>query len=44
MEVVVIATHKENLKLGAGMRDPDLFTRIERAIKRPVVSYAFGKG
>ena len=44
MEVIVVATRKENLKLGAGMRDPDLFTRIERAIKRPVVSYVFGKG
>ncbi|MBC7097685.1 DUF917 family protein [Candidatus Bipolaricaulota bacterium] len=44
MEVVVVATRKENLKLGAGMRDPDLFTRIEEAIARPIVSYVFGKG
>jgi len=40
----VVATCKENLKLGAGMRDPDLFTRIEEAVARPIVSYAFGKG
>ena len=44
MEIVVIATRKENLKLGAGMRDPGLFARIEEAINRPIVTYAFGKG
>lgn len=44
MEVIVVATRKENLKLGAGMRDPDLFTRTEEAIARPIVSYVFGKG
>jgi len=43
MEVVVVATHKENLKLGAGMRDQDLFARIEEAIARPIVPYVFGK-
>jgi hypothetical protein len=42
MELVVMATKQTNLVLGAGMRDRDLFVRIEEAINRPINQYIFG--
>lgn len=41
--VAVISTAKENLRLGAGMRDPRLFRQVEAVIKKPIVEYAFKK-
>jgi len=40
--VAVLCAPKENLILGAGMRDPQLFQDVEEAIGREVVRYAFG--
>lgn len=39
--VAVFYTPKENLRLGAGMRDPKLFRRVEAVIKKPIVEYVF---
>ncbi|MCL6625315.1 MAG: DUF917 family protein [Alicyclobacillus shizuokensis] len=41
-EVVVITIPKENLRLGAGMRSPDLFGAVEDAVGKPVLDYVFG--
>lgn len=42
MTVAVVATHGSNLVLGAGMRDRDLFERVEEILSRPVIRYIFG--
>ena len=42
-EVIVITAPKEQLKLGAGMRDPTLFKDIEQAIGKDIISYTFPK-
>ena len=42
MKLAVVATHRSNLVLGAGMRDRDLFKRMEEILNRPLVSYIFG--
>lgn len=39
-EVFIIAAKKDCLILGEGMRDRDLYRRVEDAVGRPVVSYA----
>ncbi len=41
MRVAVLLVPRQNLILGAGMRDPDLFRDIERAIGREVVRHVF---
>jgi DUF917 family protein len=42
MTVAVVATHGSNLVLGAGMRDRDLFERVEEILSRPVIRYILG--
>lgn len=42
-EVFVIAAKKDHLILGEGMRDRDLYPRVEHAVGRPVVLYAFNE-
>ncbi|MHC4509632.1 MAG: DUF917 domain-containing protein [Planctomycetota bacterium] len=39
-EVFVIAAKKDRLILGEGMRDSDLYRRVDDAVGRPVASYA----
>ena len=39
-EVFVVAAKKDQLILGEGMRDSDLYRRVEEAVGRPVASYA----
>lgn len=39
MEVVIIGTKKENLKLGAGMFDKDLLKEIEPVINKEILKY-----
>jgi DUF917 family protein len=40
-DVFIIAAKKDRLILGEGMRDRELYLRVEHAVGRPVVSYAF---
>jgi len=40
-EVIVIMVPRENLNLGAGMKDPRLFRRVEEAIGMEIVRYVF---
>lgn len=40
-DVAVVKVPKEHLKLGAGMRDPQLFRAIEDAVGKPIVDYVF---
>ena len=40
-EVVVITTHRENLKLGSGMRDRKLMAEVEPIIGKEILSYIF---
>lgn len=42
-EVFVVATTKDRLILGEGMRDPELYRQVEDAVGKPVASYAFKK-
>jgi len=42
MKVAIVAAKKEQLILGQGMREPELFRPVEKAIGRPVVRYVFG--
>lgn len=39
--VVVISTHRENLKLGSGMRDRKLMAEVEPIIGKEILSYIF---
>ncbi len=41
MGVTLLAVPRERLILGAGMRDPELFRDVERAVQREVVRYVF---
>lgn len=40
-EAVIIMVPRENLKLGAGMRDPELFREVEEVIGKDIVKYVF---
>ncbi len=40
-EVIVIMVPRENLNLGAGMRDPELFREVEEVIGKEIVKYIF---
>lgn len=40
-KIVVIKTKKENLILGAGMRDPNLFKACEEAVGKKIIDYVF---
>jgi DUF917 family protein len=42
MQVAVLVAKQENLILGAGMRDMELFKRLESLLNRPIVQYACG--
>jgi len=42
MQVVVLASRRENLILGAGMKDVSLFKRLEEVLNRPIIEYACG--
>ena len=42
MKVAIVVTRKEQLILGQGMREPELFRVVENAISRPIVRYVFG--
>lgn len=39
--VALIATESKNLKLGAGMRAPELFEACEKAVGKSIIKYAF---
>lgn len=39
--VAVIHVPREHLKLGSGMKDPELYRLVEEVIKKPVVNYGF---
>lgn len=39
--ILVIKVPKENLKLGAGMKDPDLFKVCEEAVSKQIIKYVF---
>lgn len=41
MEVTVVGVPKENLVLGAGMHNPELFRQVEEAIGKPMIPYIF---
>ncbi|SFV09351.1 DUF917 domain-containing protein [Alicyclobacillus macrosporangiidus] len=40
-EVAVVRVPKQQLKLGAGMQDPELFRAVETTIGKSVISYVF---
>jgi DUF917 family protein len=40
--VAVLHVGKDQLKLGAGMNDPQLYAAVEEITGKPIVSYAFG--
>lgn len=42
MSVAVMAAGKEHLALGTGLLDSDLYRRVEQAVGRSVIKYAFG--
>jgi DUF917 family protein len=42
MHIEVVATGRQNLILGEGMRDRDLFLRLENILSKPVIRYVFG--
>jgi hypothetical protein len=42
-EIFLVAAKKDQIILGAGMFDRELFARVEQAIGKPVISYVFGK-
>lgn len=39
MNIVIIATRKENIRLGAGMRDLNLLKDIEPIVNKEIVKY-----
>lgn len=41
LQIAVLQVPRRNLLLGAGMRDPELFTVAEQAVGKPLVSYVF---
>lgn len=43
-EVMVVMVPRENLNLGAGMKDPKLFREVEEVIGREMVKYIFPTG
>lgn len=44
MEVAVLVVPRARLILGAGMRDPELFTDVERAVGKEVIRHVFPSG
>ncbi len=41
MRVAVLVVPRQRLILGAGMRDPELFMDVERAVGKEVVRHVF---
>ncbi len=41
MHIAIVKVKKENLKLGAGMRDPALFKPCEEATGKKIIDYVF---
>jgi DUF917 family protein len=41
LRVAILYAPKESLKLGAGMRNPELFRQVESVITKPIVEYVF---
>lgn len=41
MEVAVLFVDKKYIKLGGGMKDPELFKQCEKAVGKDIVSYVF---
>ena len=41
MRAAVFVADKTKLKLGAGMKDPELFLPCEKAVEKEIISYAF---
>ena len=42
-EITVFVVPKEDLILGAGMRDPELFRDVEKVVRKEIVRYVFQK-
>lgn len=42
-EAIIIMVPRENLNLGAGMRDPELFREVEEVIGKEIVKYVFSE-
>jgi len=40
-QIAVLKIDKENIKLGAGMKDPALFRACEKAIGKQIIAYSF---
>jgi DUF917 family protein len=41
LQIAVLQVPRQNLLLGAGMRDPELFAVAEQAVGKPLVAYVF---
>lgn len=41
MEVAVLAVDRKYIKLGAGMKDSELFKQCEKAVEKEIISYIF---
>jgi hypothetical protein len=41
MELIILTTNRNNLILGDGMKDPDLFTVLEEIVGSPILEYIF---
>lgn len=44
MRAAVLVVDKSRIKLGAGMKDPELFIPCEKAVGKEMISYAFPEG
>ena len=42
-EITVVMASRDNLNLGAGMRDPKLFHDIEKVLNKEIIKYVFSK-
>jgi len=43
-EICVLATGKDRLKLGEGMRDPELYRQVERVTGKTILPFVFAEG
>ncbi len=41
MEVAILFVDKKYIKLGGGMKDPELFKQCEKAVEKDIISYVF---
>ncbi|GAI06762.1 unnamed protein product, partial [marine sediment metagenome] len=42
--VAILHVPRQELKLGAGMKDPEIFKQIEEVIKKQIIKYSFFGG